>query len=143
MVATRQHRKYTKATKAALVLLADQTSVNAAAEASGVPRTTLEYWLDRPEFVDLRQRAREKWGQDVTVTALLGWGLLAERMPQMSDGDLIDATELATSKALLLTGEATSRSESRELVADFNDGEREAVAAWLREMTREKLHADD
>lgn len=137
MVAPRQHRKYPKATKAALVLLADQTSVNAAAEAAGVPRKTLEYWLDRPEFADLRQRAREGWGDDAVLTARIGWGLLAERMPDMSDGDLIDATDLATTKALLLKGEATNRTETRDITDVLPDEDRaklvESIDTWLAE----------
>jgi transposase-like protein len=133
----RQHRRYPKATKAALVLLADQSSISAAAEAGGVPRKTLEYWLDRPEFAELRLRAREQMAEDVLTTAKIGWARLAERLPDMDDGDLIDAVELATTKGLLLSGEATSRTEHRDLTADLPDHERQALAdvidAWLAE----------
>jgi hypothetical protein len=54
------HRRYTKRQKVTAVLAADMTSVQAAAESTGIPRTTLIHWMDDPEMVELRQKTREQ-----------------------------------------------------------------------------------
>lgn len=130
----RKKRRYTKATMAATVLVADQSSVNAAAEATGIPRTTIEYWMDKPEFVDIRQRAHEGWAEEVIVVARRGWGLIAEKLPEMEPKDLIDVTEMATAKALLMSGEATSRTETKTLTDGMDDHERETLRRILDEV---------
>lgn len=118
-------RRYSKATKAAAVLMADQSSTNATADATGIPRTTIEYWMDLPEFVDIRQRAREGWTEEVVAVARRGWGLLAKMLPMLEPKELIDVTEMATAKALLMSGQATNRTET--VTGGMNDHEREAL----------------
>ena len=125
MTTPRQHRRYPKATKAALILLADQTSINAAAEAGAVPPRTLGYWMDQPEYAELRLHARERMAEEALTVARKGWGLLAEKLPELEPRDLIDLVEMATSKALLMSGEATARTEHR----DLEDADAIAVAA--------------
>ena len=113
-------RRYTNAQKVATVLLAEQTSLTAAAEASGIPLTTLDYWMDRPPFVALRARAREAMAEEALIVARRGWALLAERMASFDPRDLVNVVELATEKALLMAGDATTRSEHRD-ITDADD----------------------
>ena len=127
----RQHRRYTNAKKAATVILAEQTSMRAASEATGVPLTTIDYWMDRPRFVALRTRAREEMADEALVVARVGWGLLAERMAQMEDRDLINVTEMATSKTQLLSGGPTVRTETRSLGDDLSDDEKQRLRDWI------------
>ena len=43
-------RRYTTRTKLTTVLAADMTNPKAASEATGIPRTTILQWMDKPEF---------------------------------------------------------------------------------------------
>ena len=80
--------------------------------------------------------------EEAKVAAHLAWERVATLVPTMDARDAIFAAEKASEFYQLLTGEATSRSESRELIAGFDDGEREAVTEWFREVTRTKMTAD-
>ena len=126
------HRRYTKRQKMTAVLAAEMSSTEAAAEVTGVPRTTIDYWLDQPEFVELRKNARERMAEETLTVARLAWGKLAERIRtgQIETRDLVLATGMATDKAQLLNGGATTRSESRDITGTISDGE---LAAAIRE----------
>ena len=123
-------RRYPNARKAAAVILAEQTSVTAAAEAMEIPATTLDYWMRQPQFVAIRERAHEDMADENIVAARYGLGILVQRMPDMESKDLIDAVELAARNAALLSGGATSRTETRTVTDGLNDHE----AAALREL---------
>jgi hypothetical protein len=60
----------------------------------------------------------------------------------MEARDAIFASEKAATIMQLLSGQATSRTETRELLADFDDHEREGVAEWLHEIARQRMAAD-
>ena len=128
-------RKYTRREKMTAVVAAELTSVEAAAEAAGIPRTTLVYWMDRPEFVALRHNAREYMADETLVVARLAWGKLAERIRSgdIDTRDLVLATGMATDKAQLLNGGATARSEQRDITGTISDAE---LAAAIREAER-------
>ena len=111
----RRERRYPKATKSAAMILAEQTSTNAAAEQMGIPEATVRYWMEQPEFAEIRERAREGWSDEVLVVARRAWEIIANRLNGMSDKDLIDVADMASDKAQLLSGEATDRSETRTL----------------------------
>jgi hypothetical protein len=98
------------------------TNPKAAAEATGIPRTTIIAWLEKPEFVTLRQNARESIAEEAIVVARLAWQALGDAIAQgrMEPRDLISAAGMATEKALLTSGEATARTEHRDL-ADPDD----------------------
>jgi hypothetical protein len=55
----------------AAILAADASSLTAASEATGIPRKTIAYWMDRPEFAELRQNAREGMAEDALMVARL------------------------------------------------------------------------
>jgi hypothetical protein len=93
---------------------------------------TLVYWLDRPEFVNLRQNAREAMAEEARVVARLAWQKLGQAVDQnrLEPRDLIMAAGMATDKAQLLSGEATSRTESRALDG-LSDDEQERLREWI------------
>ena len=113
------------------VIAADLTSTEAAAEAAGIPRRTLGYWMDQPEFAELRQNAREKMAEEALTVARLAWGKLAERIRsgEIETRDLVLATGMATDKTQLLNGGATARTESRDITGTISDTE---LAAAIR-----------
>ena len=74
---TERRRRYTKSEKVAAIVAAEASSAMAAAEQTGVPRSTLRYWLDDPEFAVYRQNAREAMAEEASTVARLAWAALA------------------------------------------------------------------
>jgi hypothetical protein len=79
--------------------------------------------------------------EEALVVARLAWGKLAEtiRAGKLDPDQLLLAVGIATDKATLLSGGATSRTETRDLTAALNDHERDALAdaidSWLEGRT--------
>lgn len=130
-----ERRRYTKRQKAAAVVNAELSSTMAAAVATGIPRTTIAYWLDRPEFVGLRQKTRDEMAAGFKVLAHEAQDRLQALIPSMEPKDLITLLGVATDKAQLLDGQATARTERRDLADEFNDHERQALRKAIDEVT--------
>lgn len=130
---TETRRKYTKRQKLTAVLAADMTSQEAAAIATGIPRTTLLHWLKDPEMVELRQNARALMAEEALVVARMAWGKLADaiRHDRLDTDQLLTAVGLATDKAQLLGGAATTRAEVRDISGSLDDHERAALSDFL------------
>ena len=126
-------RRYTKAEKVTAILAAEASSVMAAAQETGIPRTTIIEWLDRPEFVILRHNAREAMAEEAGVVARLAWQKLGLAIAngELEGRDLIFAAGTATDKTQLLRGEATSRTETKALTDDLNDTEKQRLRDWI------------
>lgn len=128
-------RRYTRKDKVAAVTAAAASSVLAAAEASGIPPTTIDYWMHQPEFVKLRDRTREELADEFKVLAHAATQRLIALMPTMDARDLTVLASMSVDKAQLLKGEATQRTETRDITADLDDHERAA----LREAIQQEL----
>ena len=133
-----ERRRYTKRQKMTAVIAADMTSQLGASEATGIPRKTLAYWMDDPEFATLRQNAREIMAEETMTVARLAWGKLAERIKSgdIETRDLVLATGMATDKAQLLNGGATARSENRDITGSITDAELTAAIREAEHLTR-------
>lgn len=127
--------RYTKAQKAQAVGQALSTSVEATAEAMGVPRSTIRYWVDHPEFAELRQTTRDQLADQLWATIQVGVAEVAKglRSPDAPLRDKVVAVGVLYDKHALLTGAATSRTESRDLTGTLSDVE---LVAALREAER-------
>jgi hypothetical protein len=90
-------RRYNKAEKLSAVLAADMVGLTAASEQTGIPKSSLVYWMERPE-----------------VVAHLAWNRAAEALRDgtMEPRDVLFAAEKATNLQLLMRGEATARTET-------------------------------
>ena len=132
-----EHRRYTKRQKMTATVAAEMTSTEAASEALGIPRKTIAYWMDKPEFAELRHNAREKMADETLTVARLAWGQLAERIRtgNIETRDLVLATGMATDKAQLLNGGATGRTETRDLTGTISDAELAAAMAEAESLT--------
>ncbi len=132
-------RRYTKKQKAVVVGIAVASGQTAAAEATGVPLTTLNRWFHQPEFVEMRTTAREDVASQMWIGVQVGVQEMvnALKSPDVSLREKTDATSMLSEKYLLLTGQATSRTETRELTDTLDDHEREtlrdAIDAYLRQ----------
>ena len=119
------------------MVTAELSSTMAAAEKTGIPRTTIAYWLDDPAFVDLRRKTREESAEGFDVLIHMAQGRLQELIPQMEPRDLVTLLGVATDKAQLVSGKATARTETKELTEGMNDHEREALRKVLETVLEE------
>lgn len=111
-----KHRRYTKRQKATTVIAAEMSTVAAAAEAHGIPRTTLIHWMDDPEMVELRQKTRDERAQAASAMSMLVLSEIKRRLPEFEPRDLSSLYGILTEKGQLLGGEATSRTENLRLI---------------------------
>lgn len=110
------HRRYTKRQKAEAVGLAVVEGQTAASEKTGIPLTTLNTWWRSAEFVELRTKSNPDVADDMWAVVQLGIRRIAELIPQTDDiAKVAIATGTIYDKRALLTGDATSRSEHRDI----------------------------
>jgi hypothetical protein len=130
-------RRYTRTEKVVAIAAAEATSVLAAAEASGVPESTLRYWMDDPKFAPFRDNAREAMAEEARVVARMAWKALAAAIESGTlDGrDLVMAAGMATDKSQLLNGGATSRSEARDITGSLSDADLIAAVRTAERLT--------
>lgn len=123
-------RRYTKRQKLSAVLAADMVGVVAAQDQSGIPESTIRYWMDRPEFAEYRAKARQDLADEVGVVAHLAWQRVAEalRSGTMEPRDALFAADKATGLYQLVTGQATERTETVALTDGFDDHEKADLA---------------
>lgn len=125
-------RSYTKRQKLAAVMAAEMGGVVQAERQTGISESTIRYWMDRPEFADIRAKTREDLADEIKVVSHLAWSRIAESLRDgtMEPRDAIFAAEKATSLQLLMTGGATSRTETRDISGSLTDSDvRDAIAA--------------
>ncbi len=124
-----ERRRYTAKERAAAVGIAVADGVTAAGRKTGIPKQTIDYWQSKPEFGHLRTTARETVIDQFWIGIQVG---LREVIKGI-EGDAplrekAEAMKVMADRYALLTGEATSRSEHRELTEALDDHEREALA---------------
>lgn len=99
-----------------------------AGEVTGIPHRTISDWMAAPEFAELRLRARE----DV---AALFWAAVQEGVEAVRAGlngdeplrDKAAALGVLYDRYALLSGQATSRTEHRDLTASLDDHEKQRL----------------
>jgi transposase-like protein len=126
-----KRRRYTKAEKATVVIAAEMSTAAAAADATGVPESTIRYWLDNPKFAELRVKTREEAAAGFSVLMHMAQKRLQELIPDMEPRDLTILLGVSAEKAQLLGGGPTSRTETRALTDDFDDDEKKRLRDWI------------
>jgi transposase-like protein len=124
-------RRYTKHDKIAAVASAEVNGIPAAAQSHGIPETTLRYWLDKPEFVELRAKTRDEMRDGFKVLVHRAQEALMGRIAEMEPRDLTILLGVATDKTLLMSGDATSRAENRSLTDGYSDDEKRKLRDWI------------
>lgn len=138
----RAHRRYTRRQKAVAVIAAEMATVAAAAEGAGIPETTVRYWMERPEFVLLRAKTREDIAVETRTLAVKVLGEIERRIGDFEPRDLSILYGILTDKGQLLAGEATARTEHRELLDGASDETVNAVEGWLLDVARQRMATD-
>lgn len=136
-------RRYTRTEKAQAVAEAERTSLTAASESTGVPITTLKYWFDSPAFADIRTKTREELAEGSIAMALIAQAELVRRIRSgdISDQALVAAYGVGIDKAQLLSGEATARTERRDITSDLDDHEKARLRDILDDILEEDAEA--
>lgn len=121
----RKQRRYTKRQKLATVMAVEMSSLTETAETTGIPKSTIAYWLDDPELAAIRTKTREDLAEDIKVVAHLAWQRVAQalRSGEMEPRDATFAAEKATSLQILMTGGATARTELRDITGTLDDAD--------------------
>ena len=115
-------------TRAEAVGIALVSGDSEAARQTGIPVRTINEWRSSPEFAELRARTREE-------VADLYWATVQEGIEQVRIGlggeqplrDKAQAVGILHDRWALLTGQATSRTEHRDLTADLDDHEKQTL----------------
>lgn len=139
----RRPRQYTKRKKTTVMVAALATNPHAAAEAHGVPDSTVRYWLESDEFATLRDKTREQIGEGARALSVKILGEINRRLPEFEPRDLTVLYGVLTDKSQLLTGQATGRTEHRDLTAELSDHETDAIESWLHDLARDRMEEAD
>lgn len=128
-------RRYTRQQKMAAVAEATVNGTEQASVKTGIPRTTILYWLDRPEFVELRNKTREELSDGFKALAHLALTRLMEAINSgdVEPRDLSVALGIATDKHLLMSGEATGRTETRTWTDALDPDKQRKLRDWALE----------
>jgi hypothetical protein len=99
-----------------------------AEQQTGIPQQTISGWFNSPEFSELRSRTREQ-------VAAQFWAVIQRGLEQVDAGldgdhplrDKAQALGILYDRYALLSGQATSRTEHRDLTADLDDHEKQTL----------------
>ncbi len=137
-------RRYTRKQKITAVIAAEMTTNVAAAEALGTNESTVRYWMDDPQFAIYREKAREELGPEGIALAHNVLGEIKRRLPEFEPRDLSTLLGILVDKAQLVTGQATSRTETKKLTdempPDALDALSDEIDEWLK--TRREVVAE-
>lgn len=132
-------REYTHRQKAAAVGLSVVAGTSAASRKTGIPESSIRYWREQPAFAELREQKKEDVALDVWAAFQEGVQRVRTLIPQTDDlAKVATATGIIYDKFALMSGHATERTENRELLSGFDDGEREALEHWLHDVANER-----
>ena len=105
----------------------------AAARATGIPENTIREWVGRPEFAELRERTKQAVADEWWAGVQHGFRRVIEAFDQEADVQKkATAAAILFDKVAMLRGEATSRSEARDITNQFNDHENDTLSELLR-----------
>jgi len=134
-------RRYTRTTKTQAVIAATVSSVAAAAESAGVPESTLRYWFDSPDFALVRAKTRDDLAAESMGMAHRVLEEITRRLSEFEPRDLSVLYGILTDKGQLLSGAATSRTETKDITDTLSDHEREALRAVIDQALAEGVEA--
>ena len=130
-------RRYTKTEKAEVVAIAAFEGQAEASRVTGIPLTTINAWWKHPDFVELRTRKSQEveeyfWaGIQVGLRAVIeGFGGEAKL------GEKAVALGVLYDKYALLSGKATSRTETHDWKFDDHETVDRAAAIVVEELGR-------
>lgn len=131
------------AEKGKAVGIALMTSAEEASRQTGIPGRTIREWVESPEFAELRQTPREEVGEAM-------WVAIQEAVHELRKGlvnpkaylrDKVAAFDSLVDKRALIIGEATSRTESKDISGDIDPNIKRELRNRYADLTRTGGHA--
>jgi hypothetical protein len=118
-------RTYTPKQRAEAVGLAVVHGVTETERRTGIPKETVQYWTQRPEFAHLRTTAREAVADQFWVGIQVGVEQVIAGLkdPGIPLRDKQQALATLYDRHALMTGAATARTESRDITGTLSDAE--------------------
>jgi hypothetical protein len=126
-------RRYDARTKAKAVGIALVEGVTEAERQTNIAKQTIHQWLERPEYGQMRTTAREVVLESLWVGVQIGIQALVEGIK--GDAPLnhkADAWDKLAQRYALLNGEATARTETRDLFDKYDDHESAVLGDAIR-----------
>jgi hypothetical protein len=109
------------------------TTVNSASTTveGGNPTNVIteRYWMNNPEFAEIREKARAELAPLAATAAFYAWveAIRLLREHKLDPHDVIFLAGLSVDKSQLLSGAATMRTETRALSDSLDDHERQVL----------------
>lgn len=126
-------RRYTAKQRAKATGIAVVEGVTEAERQTGIPKETIQYWTQKPEFAQLRTTAREVVADEFWVGVQVGIEEVIKGL--QGDAPLKEkavAFGVVYDRYALLTGGATGRTENRDLNDLPDSAYVEAIHEWKR-----------
>ena len=121
-----------KVVKAEVVGRAEIIGIKPAARESGIPESSIRRWRETPEMALLRAETRDAVAADVWAAFQKGVRRIAELMDTTTDmAKVAVASGILYDKLALMSGEATSRTETKALTDDLSDDEKQRLRQWI------------
>jgi hypothetical protein len=111
------YQKRSMGEKAKIIALAEVGGAEAAAREAGLNESTIRYWMDDPKFADIRGRAREPLIPEYQVALRAALAAIVRKLsdPDVPMRELADAFDRIGNRLALDSGQATARTEHRDL----------------------------
>jgi hypothetical protein len=132
--------KYAHKDQLLAVVASEVIGVSETHREMNIPVKTIERWRLDPKLIPYLEVTRERILEDVQAAAGLAWAQTLQRLAspkvKMTNRDLLAIATEATDKMQLLSGGATSRTETRELTDGFDEDEVQRMAELARQYLR-------
>ena len=141
-------QKRTTAEKAAAVGIALAVGVTEAERQTGIPKQSIDYWLNSEAFGHLRTRARADVATEMWAGVQVGLQAVVTGFndPDAPLRDKATAFGVLYDRFALINGDATSRTESKSITDDLPDHERrilrDLIHGALEEATASPVEVD-
>jgi hypothetical protein len=131
-------RRYTAKERAAAVGIAVADGVTAAERQTGIPKTTIDYWQSKPEFVQLRTTAREIVVEQFWIGIQVGLREVIKGIEGEAPlREKAEAMKVMADRYALLTGAVTGRTETVSLTSGLDDHEKALLRTILDQALEE------
>lgn len=114
-------KRYPQRERALAVIASELTNSAQAEKATGIPHQTILRWRDDPELRVYVQKTRDEMAEEMRGLSALTLAHIRNRIREFEPKELVTLLGVSTEKALLLAGDATTRSEVRDITGTLAD----------------------
>lgn len=129
----------TQKDKVLVAVASEHYGVTKTATLFGLKPSQVTYWREHPTMQPYLEATREKVLEEITPLTQAAWAFIGDRLTrpsEISNRDLLSMADSLTTKMLLLSGQATSRTEHRDVTDVFDDAEMQEFVNRARDYLR-------